>query len=57
MIQIFKSHCDFKISKTPDMPNKGFSYRMLHGGQIYNMVSSMTNRAFYAVENREKLKF
>ena len=27
----FKSHYDFK-NKTPDMPNKGFSHRMLHGG-------------------------
>ena len=27
------------------------------GGQMYNMVSLMTSRAFYAVENREKLMF
>ena len=27
------------------------------GGQIYNMVSEMTSRACYAVENREKLMF
>ena len=24
-------HCDFK-NKTPDMPNKLFSHKMLHGG-------------------------
>ena len=27
------------------------------GGQMYNMVLYMTSRAFYAVENSEKLMF
>ena len=39
------------------MPNKLFSHRMLQGGGggVRFTIWSQTSRAFYAVENREKL--